>query len=72
MLDSVGSAGFRDNRASHVLYGLLRSELLLKNRLPLHTDSMLEEAVAYYARRGERLHHAEGSALFLAMASDAV
>jgi tetratricopeptide (TPR) repeat protein len=73
MLDSVGSAGFRDNRPSHVLYGLLRSELLLKNRLPLHTDSMLEEAAAYYARRGERLHHAEAlhySSLWHLMQSD--
>lgn len=59
MLDSVDSAGFSGSRASAVLHGLLRSELLLKNRLPLATDSMLEAAAEYYAAHNDPLRHAE-------------
>ena len=59
MLDSMPANKWRsgDDRA---LYGLLDTELRIKNRLPVESDSLISEAIRHFWRNDDKKHLADG------------
>ncbi len=58
MLDSMDSNDFK-TEADKALYGLLYTELHIKNRLPISVDSMINSSIRFFMDKSDKQHLAE-------------
>lgn len=58
MLDSISTTDF-DSDADRALYGLLHTELLIKNRLPIEEDSIINASIEFFNDKSDKVHLSE-------------